>query len=126
MNNDISEVSSRVSTLEGNFNMALTNLYNACVDKGSTPSAQTISAIVTAVQNISVGGDSIISSDDYPLENMDDMLLQSQDGYTYDQETGELLSITITNDYPLIGNSSVGYVLAVPSTKYDGTQIILS
>ena len=35
----------------------MTSLYNACVEKDSTPSSRTISAIVTAVQNISTGID---------------------------------------------------------------------
>ena len=54
---DLSSINNRLNTLEGNFNTALTSLYNACVDKGSTPTSQTISAIVTAVQNISTGVD---------------------------------------------------------------------
>ena len=47
--------------------MALTNLYNTCVSKGSTPSAQTISAIVTAVQNISTG----VNLEEYGLSEED-------------------------------------------------------
>jgi hypothetical protein len=56
-------LNNKITTLEGNFNTALTNLYNTCVSKGSTPSAQTISAIVTAVQNIEVG----VNLDDYGI-----------------------------------------------------------
>ena len=48
-NYDDSSLISRISTLEVNFNTALDQLYQACVDKDSEPTSRTI---VTAVQNI--------------------------------------------------------------------------
>ena len=70
---DLSSITNRLSTLEGNFNTALTNLYNVCVDKGSTPTSQTISAIVTAVQNISAGIAGL-DLDDYGKDQFSDVI----------------------------------------------------
>ena len=70
---DLSSITNRITTLEGNFNTALTSLYNACVDKGSTPTSQTISAIVTAVQNISAGIAGL-DLDDYGKDQFSDVI----------------------------------------------------
>ena len=116
MSNSVSNVSSRVSTLEGNFNMALTNLYNACVDKGSTPTSQTISAIVTAVENISTG----FNLEEYGLTK-DDII-----------STNGPFSFTTYNNQSVL-NGTLGsaedtwagkLVIAIPDTAY-GLPVIL-
>ena len=123
---DLSSITNRISTLEGyntntrlntlerNFNTALTSLYNACVEKDSTPTSQTISAIVTAVENISSNplGDYGIEIEDIINEG-DSQLQYSMSGSQY------VLQGTNTSLSQITAS-----MLVIPDTK-NGLKLIL-
>ena len=111
-------LNNKITTLEGNFNTALTNLYNACVDKGSTPTSQTISAIVTAVRNIDTSG----GLDDWglTLEDIENGFESQTQGFVAwtnsNSVSKQLASVTVSN---------VGLTyLAIPDT-HGGLKVML-
>ena len=49
-------IATAISTLRSNFQDGVDAIYNACVDKGSTPATHALDDVVTAIENIEGGG----------------------------------------------------------------------
>lgn len=55
--NDLEErIEDAVDTLQTNFQAGVDSIYDACVDKGSTPVSHSLADVVEAIENISGGG----------------------------------------------------------------------
>lgn len=68
--NDLEErIEDAVDTLQTNFQAGVDSIYDACVDKGSTPASHSLADVVEAIENIS-GGGSIVNIFGTPNNNM--------------------------------------------------------
>lgn len=59
MNDLENRIGDAVDTLEANFQDGVDSIYNACVDKGSTPASHSLADVIQAIENISGGGGGI-------------------------------------------------------------------
>ena len=122
VNDTVSNITNRITTLEGNFNTALTSLYNACVEKDSTPSSRTISAIVTAVQNISVGSEDLKKFDDYQLA-LSDIMINTD-------PMSVLIYENVSSDTKILTGSNTLYKTSTPfvliDSVHNGKKVVLN
>ena len=60
--NDLEDrIEGAVDNLQTNFQAGVDSIYDACVDKGSTPSSHSLADILEAIENISGGGGGIVN-----------------------------------------------------------------